>query len=340
MSRMLEEAIVDAKALRDAAIKNAETMVVEKYSDEVRTAVEKILEQDLDLEDDLDADPLATDLGDDALAGEEEESSVMGGIPMAHSPEQEDEVVVVDLDQIIAAAEADEGIEDEEFEIDAEEIADTVGVPVSDEMAMEDPANRNDDELEISEDALLDVFKEMLVVDVDPDDLEKIQAEAEEVKKEEEEEAVVFSSRDDGMDKKDIEAHARLTTKLESITKENKELKNILVKVKDRLEEVNLSNARLLYANRVLQDTSLNEQQKNRIAEMLSEVRSADEAKMVYETLQKTMASQPKSNAPQSLSEAVSRKSSVILSGRREEKSADVNPVTNRWATLAGINKS
>tara|TARA_R100000008_G_C3583725_1_gene170532 strand:+ start:1295 stop:2308 length:1014 start_codon:yes stop_codon:yes gene_type:complete len=337
---MLEEAIVDAKALRDAAIKNAETMVVEKYSDEVRTAVEKILEQDLDLEDDLDADPLATDLGDDALAGEEEESSVMGDIPMAHSPEQEDEVVVVDLDQIIAAAEADEGIEDEEFEIDAEEIADTVGIPVSDEMAMEDPANRNDDEIEISEDALLDVFKEMLVVDVDPDDLEKIQAEAEAVEKEEEEEVVVFSSRDDGMDKKDIEAHARLTTKLESITKENKELKNILVKVKDRLEEVNLSNARLLYANRVLQDASLNEQQKNRIAEMLSEVRSADEAKMVYETLQKTMASQPKSSAPQSLSEAVSRKSSVILSGRREEKAADVNPVTNRWATLAGINKS
>ena len=43
----------------------------------------------------------------------------------------------------------------------------------------------------------------------------------------------------------------------------NQELKNILVKVKDRLEEVNLSNARLLYANRVLQDTSLNELQKN-----------------------------------------------------------------------------
>ena len=72
------------------------------------------------------------------------------------------------------------------------------------------------------------------------------------------------------MDAVDVETHQRLERQVESLRKENKKFKNILAKVKDRLEEVNLSNARLLYANRVLQDNSLNEQQKNKIVDMLS----------------------------------------------------------------------
>ena len=71
---------------------------------------------------------------------------------------------------------------------------------------------------------------------------------------------------------------------------------------------------------------------------MISKTRSVDEAKMVYETLQKTLATGQKS-APQSLSEAVSRSSSVILSGRRDtEETTDQSPVKDRWATLAGLN--
>ena len=49
MSNMLEQAIVDAQSLREAAIKNAESEIVEKYSDEVREAVTKLLEQDDEL---------------------------------------------------------------------------------------------------------------------------------------------------------------------------------------------------------------------------------------------------------------------------------------------------
>ena len=44
--------------------------------------------------------------------------------------------------------------------------------------------------------------------------------------------------------------------------------------------------------------------------------------------------------APQSLSEAVSKRSSVILSGRQPAEATDKSPVLNRWATLAGINEN
>ena len=46
MSALLKEAFIDAKALRDVALKNAEATIVEKYSDEVRKTLDTLLEQE------------------------------------------------------------------------------------------------------------------------------------------------------------------------------------------------------------------------------------------------------------------------------------------------------
>ena len=46
MSNLLERAIIDAKALKEAALKNAEQLVVEKYQLEVKEAMDRLLEQD------------------------------------------------------------------------------------------------------------------------------------------------------------------------------------------------------------------------------------------------------------------------------------------------------
>jgi ribosomal protein S17E len=45
MSSMLDQAIIDATALREAAIKSAEQAVVEKYSTEIKEAVEQLMEE-------------------------------------------------------------------------------------------------------------------------------------------------------------------------------------------------------------------------------------------------------------------------------------------------------
>ena len=45
-SSMLEQAIIDAKELKESAQRNAEETIVEKYQSEIKEAVEKILEQD------------------------------------------------------------------------------------------------------------------------------------------------------------------------------------------------------------------------------------------------------------------------------------------------------
>ena len=44
MSSMLEQAIVDATALREAALKNAEQAIIEKYAPQIKEAVESLLE--------------------------------------------------------------------------------------------------------------------------------------------------------------------------------------------------------------------------------------------------------------------------------------------------------
>jgi hypothetical protein len=318
---MLEQAIVDAKALREAAVKSAEAAIVEKYNDEVKDAVSKLLEQDDEM-----------DLGMEPEAEVEVDSTAMEQVPMAHLSDDDEDIVVVDLDDIIAAAESEEG-DEEAVELDREEVADEVGLPLDDEM----PANRDDEELELNENELVDMFKEMLRVDIPQVELDRAEESLTPDQVEQDEDPEVIEAVDtDGMDEEDAENLRRSEEQNESLQKENAELKQLLGQVKEKLEEINLQNARLLYANRVLGDSSLNEQQKAKVAELVSAARSVEEAKMVYETLQKTMAG-IQSNAPQSLSEAVTKRSSVILSGNRtEERTAEKSPTYNRWATLAG----
>ena len=43
MSNMLEQAIVDAAALKEAALKNAEAAILEKYAPEIKNAVDQLL---------------------------------------------------------------------------------------------------------------------------------------------------------------------------------------------------------------------------------------------------------------------------------------------------------
>ena len=47
-STMLEQAIIDAKSLKDAAVKTAEEELLKKYSSQIKEAVQNLLEQDED----------------------------------------------------------------------------------------------------------------------------------------------------------------------------------------------------------------------------------------------------------------------------------------------------
>ena len=90
---MLEQAIVDAEALREAALKNAEQVIIEKYSDEIKEAVQSLIEQP-----ELEADPEEEIPMDLDAEGElaEEVPAIVDDLPSSHI-EEEGEPVSIEL---------------------------------------------------------------------------------------------------------------------------------------------------------------------------------------------------------------------------------------------------
>ena len=121
------------------------------------------------------------------------------------------------------------------------------------------------------------------------------------------------------------------------LTASNEKLQTTLTTLNERMEDVNLSNARLLYTNRVLKSNSLNERQRTRIVESISTAGSVEEAKVIYETLQSAVGGTKR--APQSLSEAVDRSSPTLPrnNSRTNKQQSAQNPQYNRMRALAGI---
>jgi hypothetical protein len=93
-----------------------------------------------------------------------------------------------------------------------------------------------------------------------------------------------------------------------------------------------------------LMSDSLNERQKSKIVEALSNAVSVEEAKVIFETLQSATGSTVKNKKPESLSEAVnSTTSTMIISHRRKQNEGEESlneSSLNRWKTLAGLNKT
>jgi predicted nuclease with TOPRIM domain len=131
-------------------------------------------------------------------------------------------------------------------------------------------------------------------------------------------------------------AQEELVFENNQLKEQNKNYDNVVVQLKEAASSVNISNARLLYTNRVLRNTSLNERQKDKIVEAISGAGSVTEAKMIYETLQSTVESTP-SRAPQSLNEAIGRNRASVIRASRE-KSTTSDPWSDRMKKLAGIN--
>ena len=130
-------------------------------------------------------------------------------------------------------------------------------------------------------------------------------------------------------------AHDELVFENNQLKERNTKYEQALTHLQENLQDINLSNARLLYTNRVLRNTSLNERQKEKIVEAISNAGSVTEAKTIHDTLQSTMESKQVKRGPQSLSEAINRRPSVLRATRQESNPAD--PFSERMKKLAGI---
>jgi len=387
-SSMLEQAVIDAEELKKAAVKNAEHTILEKYSNEIKEAVSSLLEQD---EEDpfAEEDPMMGLGGEEGAEGAEDREDVVNQLDMAATdgeklcpcPEEEEEVVL-DLDQLVAAAEAGEEemdmgmpeTEEELFEIvDDEVLAEAeekneVVVPGRGKRTMADldddaktretdflkkdkekkekeKKEKVDEDLDLTEDQLSDII-EALVVDL-PDVPHGENFHTHPTKAQDEQGLdVALAKEQDTAIAEEQEELRKAIKKLEEqvksqklrLNKQNKDYKNlksIALKAGKKLEEVNFSNAKLIYTNRVLNSDSLNERQKDKLVEAISKVGSVEEAKIVFETLNENLSSKGRT-APKTLNEAMSKNSQFILKSNKEKQPANKNQI-DRMRKLAGI---
>jgi hypothetical protein len=256
--------------------------------------------------------------------------------PVPYAVEEGDEPIMVRLD--LEALERALSEEEEPVEESHEDLADTLEEEIEEALETEGEEADLDEEIELDEE-ILDAIAEELKVDLGIPDQGLGGRSTPTDRNLEGQKVTLAALKDDELaEEHDAIQKAREETgmyvnQVNELKQDNSNLQKTILHLKQRLEEVNLSNARLLYTNRVLNSPSLNERQKTRIVESISNADSVEEAKVIYETLQSAVGDKTKSS-PQSLREAVERPSSTLP--RRRENNTQ-NPHFSRMRALAGI---
>ena len=373
MSNMLEQAIIDAESLKEAARQSAEEKIVEHFSKDIKEAVDMILEQedlmamgDMEMpEEEAPMAPPTVDMqADKNKKGNGE--FVVDQLPYAATTDK-GAFVSIDLDKLEETMRR----ELEEQDMESDHLEEEYDISSLEEDLL-------DEDEEILDEEILDEEEEIVAEELSPDLTEVIksilaeemedvifeQDESEENESEEDE-----SEEDDSEEAGDLQESSEemyeayqayeeslqlqqegrlLKTKNKSLITEQKNLSNkvqlleqklqkygtVIDKLKDKLNETNLANAKLLYQNRILDSDSLNERQKDRIVETIMDAKTVEEAKIIYETLQSAVGANSFKRKPKSLNEVVTKRSSAFMP-RKEEKRVD--PFTARMKALAGI---
>jgi hypothetical protein len=412
---MLEQAIVDAAALREAALKNAEQSLIEKYAPQIKEAVEAMLESDspntkmyqgrsvtVIYEADEDGNVTVSENGskpfivneselseatEEDLLQEEEAAAAsdttttppteIQAPPAWDSRYPKDQPVTLTalIDNMPEDGEIEINLDDLELAMSGEEAQQAAQPP---ETAPTEPQQTaGDTDLGIDPNASIDDLmgdleggdiklqellnlleeydQEVLEEEVEVDmgemklgsfvtnkgdrEYETDKQKAHDAHQDEEEESEEEEKEDERLQEALGEINQLQQTFL-ILKEQNEKLESVVHKLNDKLEETLLSNAKLLYQNRTLNDASLNERQKSKIVEAIANAESPKEAKSLHETLRATVGSKQDSG-PQSLNETVNRRSNLssMLNTRQninESKTADQS-FKDKMQKLAGI---
>jgi hypothetical protein len=336
MSSLLDQAIIDAKELREAAMKSAEQSILERYAPEVKKAVETILNND---------ETITEEVGEVSLAAADGEN-------LCPCPdESEPEEIEIDFAELTKMA------GDEEGEMEQDELAMDLGAEPALQENKEEIEESSEEELEeefeLSEE--LDLEEEELEEEVKadlgasktgwfppPEPLEKYAADMEKAldalkaEKGEKEEELEESKKTLGIaENKNIKISKALVT----LQDRNEQYTNVILQLEGKINELLLINSRLLFSNRVLESISLNERQKINLVEAISKARSPEEAKTIFESLKNVVGSvNRKEKGPQSLREATQVPFTGQVGAPRKQQSID-DDVKSRMQKLAGIGK-
>ncbi len=308
MDKLLKEAIADAKSVRETALANAKIALEEAFTPHLKSMLSKKLQAEMEGEDE--------ESHDEGYHGEEEEEKVdeemdSSGIGAADNKEPEEEAGdTSDIGQGPESEGSDEeggnedenmedapdqpmgegyGMEDEDEEPvgeemededeDLEEVLRQLEAEMADEDEEEAPAEGMHDEEEVEE----------AMEDEDEDKVE----EGEHMEDEDEEidldEIIKALTEEEGMEDEDEE----VAEEMEDEDSELEEYKKTVLYLKNKLSEVNLLNAKLLYTNKLFRSRNISEAQKMKVIEQFDRTTSVREVKLVYSTFAESIKRKP-----------------------------------------------
>ena len=358
-SKLLKEAIADAKAVRETALANAKIALEEAFTPKLQSMLSKKLQEELE--------------GDESeeeveLTQENDVSSEIGGgdgnkMPAAKafsSAAESDELAAADVDKQTAAV----GSEDENAEkvagiTEGEEEEDVTG-------ATPDTAVNEEEEMDDVDSEIDEIIKEL---EAAADDEESYATEGEE-----EEAAPVAEpteapaveepvAEEDEIDLDEIlremgygdepteeapvateEEHSEeeldaLKAELKSVQSELGEAISVIKSLKGTINEVNLLNAKLLYVNKLFRSFNLTNEQKSKVVETLDRTKNVREVKLVFSTIAESfkfgngVAKKTTSKITESYA------SKPAASTAPKQIISEDNSAANRFKKLAGIIK-
>ena len=363
-SKLLKEAIADAKAVRETAIANAKIALEEAFTPRLQSILSKKLqaemegdEEEADMNEDNDvsseigggdnkmpADKANND--DTDLSGIANQSAQAGDELEGHEEvddlmEGEDEFSAADAaeDEAEYAAEGEEmAPEADEDELDLEsiirELENELGVEESDELGYEDPtgvenAYEGEEEAPAAEAPAMEPEMEAPAMEEEEEtiDLDEILRE--------------MGYGDD--EEVSEEEEAGNEEEMAAMQSELKEAYSTIQSLRKTINEVNLLNAKLLYTNKLFRNYNLTNEQKVKVVENLDRTSNVREVKLVYATLSESMkftgTERKVAQAKKSITEGLASKPSASTAPAKQIISENTNELANRFKQLAGIIK-
>jgi len=356
-SKLLKEAIADAKAVRETAIANAKIALEEAFTPRLQSILSKKLtaemegeEEEADVNEDNDistgigtgdnkqptdkANSAQTDLSGISKQSGEAGSEVEDYDKVKDLTENEDEFGAeeeIPAEEPVAT-EGEFGAEDED-ELDLESIIRELEAQIAgeegEEAHIEEPALEGEHEFDAEEEI----------------PAEEPAMEAEEPAHDEEEIDLDEILREMGYGEDEEEVteaeEANHDEEKEKLQSELAEAISTIKSLKGTINEVNLLNAKLLYANKLFRSYNLTNEQKVKVVENLDRTSNVREVKLVYATLAESMkftGTERKVAAKKTMTEGFASKPQATTAPKKEIIS-ESNELANRFKQLAGIIK-
>ena len=325
MDDLLKDAIADAKAVRETAIANAKLALEEAFTPKLQNMLSQKIQNEIEIdEEEHDEEDVEEEMDDEEAKEEGRDDMKRDGDEVEEEGRGDDDDMEEDAHEEDEVEEdGHEGEEDEveeeesdEDELDLEAIIKELEAEINEE---------DEDEVEVEEedDEAKDEVKEE---DEDDDSKDEVKEDSE-FNLDEILDALKEDS--DEEDDKEMDEVSQLRSELD-------ETREAVKFMRDKLNEVNLLNAKLLFTNKLFRAYGLNNEQKMKVVETFDRATNLREVKLVYSTMAETFGNGAKKNIKESKGSA-----SKAVASTKSEKQTEVisegNALRDRFKKLANI---